>query len=275
MSKIMVYKSDTDGKLFEDINKYRIHLKKLAKQRRVEKNITFHLKEKNAFIKNMCDEIGSVKELVEFIVNNQKWFITNGRLSSFDKLPENIKIDDLAISSGYDDESGIPSLRWNNHVGNTHCAPIGKKTNWGGRVEGEPRSYHGWNAVITFSVTLNSRHSLSSEMFKGTPLNMGSGGTGKGSNGYRYTMDLFAVDFKKMAYGELLNDFISGNELDLDRVSYVLKTSKKYIDWDSEVFLNMVNYIYDKNPILGAEILKEKLEHGITRVDKLGCRLKI
>jgi len=56
----------------------------------------------------------------------------------------NIEIKDLSLRLNFTD------------VSNSHGAPIGKKTNWGGRDPDEPRSYLGWQGQI-YCVVLDKR----------------------------------------------------------------------------------------------------------------------
>lgn len=279
MSKITAYKSDTDGRIFEHLKDYQAHLKQLAKARREEKQRAAYKAGKIAFMKNMCEEIKSPEELVTFIKDNQEWFITNGLEKRYWTDSERKKegknkytLKEVTITAGYDDKSGISSLRWSNAVPNSHKAPMGKKTNWGGREKNEPRNYPGWNGVLRFSFTEDSRN-LSSELFDGTPINSGSGGGGGES--YQYSLEIFAHDFKKMAYYEMMNDYEKNKKIDKDRINSVLDISNEYVDWNDERFLNIVNDICVREPDYGSELVKNKLERDLPTTTKKKNKLKV
>lgn len=70
MSQVLVWKSDADGKLFEDKKKYQSHLRKLARKIAVTKV------DRELFL-DKIGQVGSIKELEQFIKDNWKWFFAN------------------------------------------------------------------------------------------------------------------------------------------------------------------------------------------------------
>lgn len=216
MSQVLVWKSDRDGKLFEDKLKYTKYLRKLATERQYARKIATQLAARAAFIKRMGDTVTSITELEQFIVANWEWFALNG-ISNYDynhphngtNLPKQHTIVDIAVT-----------LRWSNSVSNTHCCPIGGVTNWGQlkATPDKPKGYPGWSGTMaaTFSVVnkqgKETNHmSCGGSYFRDTTINFGGGG---GSHKIRYGISLFASDFPAMTEArerDLICAKLSGN----------------------------------------------------------------
>ena len=79
MSEVLVFKSDTDGKLFEDKNDYLKHLRKLAAVRIRQKKIDQAQKDREGFLLRM-GQVPSPAALEQFIRDNWDWFIHNGHV---------------------------------------------------------------------------------------------------------------------------------------------------------------------------------------------------
>lgn len=87
---------------------------------------------------------------------------------------------------------------WKDECRITHCAPIGKRTNWG-HDKSLPTSYPGYNGHIHFVMDKDGAGG-SSDIFRQTGINTGSGGGG-GRN-FSYEVTLFADDWPML----ILND---------------------------------------------------------------------
>jgi hypothetical protein len=93
------------------------------------------------------------------------------------------------------------SLIYSDRVSNTHDCPLNGVTNWSGRDTFEdgtikPRGYPGFNGTIIFK-TSHEPLSFSSNIFKGTGINTGSGGGG--NNIYRFSVRMFLDDWPGIA----------------------------------------------------------------------------
>ena len=203
MSQVLVWKSDTDGKLFEDKAKYQKHLRALATQRAQGRRIAKAEAEREAFITRMGATVKSIDELEKFIHDNWEWFFANGMKHALwrcDKKPRN---QHKLVSIKFD-------VRWSDSVSNSHRCPRGGVTNWdqsANRKKGLnlPEGYPGWTGNVKFTVDAGmSAHKhkpykydgYGADYFNGTIVGTGSGGGGGQS--YSYHVELFASDFPAM-----------------------------------------------------------------------------
>ena len=205
MSKVMVWKSDTDGKLFEDKANYTKHLRKLAAERQAQRKIEKMEAERESFIQQM-GQVESISALNKFIKDNWSWFWANGakhehfRYSNRSALPIHEYVDVSIIST-----------QWVENLSNSHSCPRTGKTNWGGyeSKNGVPRGYPGWHGRINIKVKPPmSGHKKDPYMLQGwgssyfdrTIINTGGGGGGVGTDiqSYSYDVNLWAADFPVM-----------------------------------------------------------------------------
>ena len=214
MSQVLVWKSDADGKLFEDKKKYQSHLRKLAAQRQQARKIAATKVDRELFL-DKIGQVGSIKELEQFIKDNWKWFFANG-LSRNDWRRRSKAYethDHVEVSFGW--------ARWSDSVSNSHRCPRNGVTNWGGRDVGAPRGYPGWTGQIKIHVRTPEKtyrkekyyeDGFGSDYFDRTPIGTGSGGGGGCKNGvtsYSYSVELFAADFPVMAENRQKAEFLS------------------------------------------------------------------
>jgi hypothetical protein len=199
MSKVLVWKSDSDGHLFEDQQKYVKHLRKLARERIKIRKIAKMNAIRLEFIKIM-GQVKSFTDLEKFIKDNWSWFFHNG-LSH--QLWGNVRrtrtehqLDTITITG-----------EWTPMLSNSHNCPIGGVTNWGGSPD-KPRGYPGWKCrmacriktgAYTFRKMKFFEDMLGSDYFTETTLNTGTGSGGspndKGVSMCQYSLNLFADDF--------------------------------------------------------------------------------
>lgn len=201
MSQVMVWKSDADGKLFEDKAKYQKHLRKLAGERRQQKKLVQQALEREDFLTRM-GQVGSMEELNQFIKDNWKWFFINGlRRNQWrhdrkaEKLHEFVDVQ-------------LHGMSWRDFIGNTHSCPRNGVENF--RQSGDkPKGYAGWYGRITIKVRPPMRKyrgkeyikdGWGSDYFADTLINTGSGGGGGGAEwkSYSYDVTLWADDFPVM-----------------------------------------------------------------------------
>ena len=201
MSRVMVWKSDTDGELFEDKVKYRKHLRKIANERRKQRKLAQQALDREAFIIRMR-QVGSMDELNKFIKDNWQWFFLNGyarnmwrRGCKTEKLHEFVDVQ-------------LHGMSWRNHIGNTHSCPRNGVKNFM-QKEDKPKGYAGWYGRITIKVRPPMakyrgkeymKDGWGSDYFANTPINTGSGGGGGGTEwkSYSYDVTLWADDFPVM-----------------------------------------------------------------------------
>lgn len=191
MSQVLVWKSDADGKLFEDKKKYSNHLRKLAAKRREEKKIEQYQSAREQFF-TVMGNVANFDELQEFIKSNWDQFRANGAShNQWRKSKANNK-DDQLISLA------LHEVYFKECLSNSHNAPRhGGVQNWDTRAkhnEGKPVGYPGWRCRITYSVTNSS--GFGSDYFRDTPINTGSGGGGDKS--LSYDVNIWAADFPVM-----------------------------------------------------------------------------
>lgn len=201
MSQVMVWKSDADGKLFEDKVKYQKHLRKLAAERRRQKQIAQQAVEREAFLDRM-GQVASIDELNQFIKDNWQWFFLNGyarntwrRDRKTEKLHEFVDV-------------RIHDISWRDRIGNTHSCPRNGVENF--MQEGDkPKGYAGWYGRISIKVRPAMekyrgkeylKDGWGSDYFNDTPIKTGSGGGGGGTEwkSYSYDVTLWADDFPVM-----------------------------------------------------------------------------
>jgi len=204
---IMVWKSDADGKLFEDKKKYQLHLRKLAGARRAEKKVKQMEAEREQFLEKM-GQVESIDALNRFIKDNWNWFWANGAQHDFYRWPQQGK---AAPFHEYYDVSIIEAY-WKESLSNSHSCPRSGVQNFDTRSDynkGKPTSYPGWQARINIKVRPPmSKHKKDpymhdgwgSSYFENTIINTGSGGGGGGKDykSYSYDCKLWAADFPVM-----------------------------------------------------------------------------
>lgn len=200
MSRVMVWKSDADGKLFEDKAKYTAHLRKLGRERLRLRKAKLAADMRDDFLDRMGQEVTSQESLEQFIKDNWDWFFSNGYQNGW-RAQSNEVHEYVEVS--------FEGLRWSETLSNSHSCPRGGVTNWGGRdsfSDGtpKPRCYPGWGGRINIRVrtpfvTKNRQaDGFGSDYFKYTPIHTGTGGGGGIKDGvtkYSYDVKLWADDF--------------------------------------------------------------------------------
>lgn len=208
MSIITCYKSDADGKLFEDKKKYQAHLRKLASARRSEKKVEQMEAERDAFL-DLMGQVKSVDELNQFIKDNWRWFWANGAQHDFYKWSSN-KGKPAEFHEYH--EITISDLYFKEDLSNSHSSPRKGVQNFDTRADynkGKPTGYPGWSGRINIKVKPPmSKHKKDpymhdgwgSSYFENTTICTGSGGGGGGKDfkSYSYDIKIWAADFPVM-----------------------------------------------------------------------------
>lgn len=210
MSVITCFKSDVDGKLFEDKKKYQAHLRKLASARLAEKKVAQMEAERELFLDKM-GQVKNIDELNQFIKDNWRWFWANGAQHDFYKWSSN---KGKAAEFHEYHEITISDLYFKEDLSNSHSCPRKGVQNFDTRAsynKGKPTGYPGWSGRINIKVKPPmSKHKKDpymhdgwgSSYFENTTINTGSGGGG-GNNknqyvSYSYDVKLWAADFPVM-----------------------------------------------------------------------------
>jgi hypothetical protein len=206
MTIIQAYKSDTDGKLFENKAKYIKHLRKLAGVRLQKKHEAKLFAMREEFFDKM-GQVSSMDELNQFIKDNWKWFWANGaRRQSWRYTTTEHEFHEYV-------EVKICRIAWIETVRNSHSCPRKGVQNFDTNAEynkGKPTSYPGWYGSIIIRVRppkykykgVEHLHvGWGSDYFRDTPINTGTGGGGGDKEGfveYSYDLRLYAADFPVM-----------------------------------------------------------------------------
>lgn len=152
MSQITVWKCDQTGKLFEDVNKYKGHLSKLARERNTKRKLMVADAVANQKWNELYECEQSIEQWRDMVIANQDMFWAEaargdkhdwsivGKTHSRKKDAVVCPIPELLEFTEF-------SVRWNPQVSNSHSAPHNGVTCWSSREaeDGRPRSYPGWS----------------------------------------------------------------------------------------------------------------------------------
>lgn len=158
MSIITAYKSDTDGKIFEDKAKYTAHLRKLARHRNAQKRLQIAEAAKDAAWAELYEREQSIDNWCQMVIDNQHLFWAEaaagdpydwdcvGKKHGRSKNAMIVPVPKL-LKITHD-------LRWSDMVSNSHSCPVGGVTCWSSREaeDGRPRGYPGWQGQIEWLV---------------------------------------------------------------------------------------------------------------------------
>lgn len=251
MSVITAYKSDTDGFIFEHFKDYQKHLKTLSKERLEAKKKVHKETSRVDFLKPLY-EARNLKEIRQFILDNQEFFIQNsigvfGKKMSKGDLSKKI-VDIQFYTSNPNYKSFPPSkkngLKWDNKVSNYFSAPAGEKTNWGGFNKNYTTGFPGWKGAVQFITNFEC-----SNILKETGLHISTGNSSDEDNKivHTYALEVFAQDFKNMAYHDFLThaSLSTANQpITHERISFILENCACYIDLKSKEFKKFMKDIY-------------------------------
>jgi len=160
----------------------------------------------------------SFEKLIDWVELNSEFFLKNALGNRNEKLFDKIR-DDFWIRITY------LNLNWSESVSNSHTAPHTGETNWGGRKPNAPRGYPGWAGEIEFQLS-HDLPSFSSDLFRGTRINTGTG-SGVGENRFGYGTEFFADDWpaitarrETMKSWNAVGHTANGNKIQLGTARY-------------------------------------------------------
>jgi len=190
--RIEVWKCARTGALFEEVIDYRRHLCKLAAVRQFKRNRIARLAKADEVLHGRLN-LRSFEEIAQWLEDNGRLLLERQlvhRAHEFrmrntkGKIPKDFEFKDITFSE----------MRWRDHCSNSHSAPKGKKTNWGGK-KGIPTGYPGFRGRIRFF--LSGYPDSSSNILDDTAIYTGSGGGG----GYvSYDVTLFAEEWPMLTF---------------------------------------------------------------------------
>ena len=221
---ITAYKSEADGKIFEDKAKYQAHLRKLARHRLAQKKLTIAKEAKDAAWAELYEREQSIDDWMQMVIDNQHLFwaeaaegdpydwqnvgkkISRGKNAMVMPVPKVLKI--------------THDLRWDDSVSNSHSCPHNGVTCWSSNEakDGRPRGYPGWTGRIVWLVEWPKEFDgiyLGSDLFSRGTFRTGrqraNTGTGGGGGGHfnrefntwcqkpSYDFKIFAADWPGLA----------------------------------------------------------------------------
>lgn len=219
MSQVLVWKSDADGKLFEDKKKYQTHLRKLAAKRREVRKIEEVERGREEFL-NRMGQVDNVDELNQFIKDNWAWFFANGISDQWHDPRKHHEFHEFVDVS-------VKDMRFGNYA-NTHSCPRNGGVQNFMQKDGAPKKYPGWRGRIDIKVkpgmykykgATYMRDGFGSSYFNKTGICTGSGGGGSGDGfkSYSYDVKIWAADFPVMWERQSRHDWISLENRDRER----------------------------------------------------------
>jgi hypothetical protein len=196
MAQIICWKSEADGKIFEDKSKYQAHLRKLARHRLAQKKLVIAEAEKDRIWAELYEREQSLDDWMQMVIDNQHLFWAEaaaGDPHDWERVGKKVGRGKNAIVMPVPKVLKIThSLRWSDMVSNSHSCPHNGVTCWSSREakDGRPQGYPGWTGHIEWLVEwpkeLEGMY-LGSDLFaRGTfrtgrqRANTGSGGGGGG-----------------------------------------------------------------------------------------------
>lgn len=149
---ITAYKSEADGKIFEDKKKYQNHLRRLARHRLEQKKLMIASQQADAVWAELYEREQSLEDWAQMVIDEQDLFWAEAarhRPDAWERVGK-------APSRGRGPAMPCPellkfttfSMSWSDSVSNSHSCPHNGVENWAGRVDGAPRGYPGWTGRI-------------------------------------------------------------------------------------------------------------------------------
>ena len=229
MAQIVAWKSDTDGKIFEDKAKYQKHLRKLARHRLAQRKLAVNESEIDAVWAELYEREQSIEDWFQMVINNQHLFWAESAAGN----PLDWERVGKPWNSRRKDSPVVPmpklleftkiNMRWGDWISNSHSCPHNGVTNWGYKEKFEdgtpkPAGYPGWEGHVEWLVEWPAEFDgiyLGSKLFAHGTFRTGRQrahtGTGGGSGSHfnqkhqthcqrpGYEFRLYAADWPGMA----------------------------------------------------------------------------
>ena len=224
MTQIICWKSDTDGKIFEDKTKYQAHLRKLARHRLEQRKLQIAELEADALWAELYEREQSLEDWTQMVIDNQHLFwaeAAKGDPEDWERVGKKLGRGKNAANLPMPEVLSINMrLHWSDSVSNSHSCPHNGVTCWGREEakDGRPQGYPGWTGHIEWLVKWPKDFDgiyLGSDLFSRGTFRSGRQrahtGTGGGGGGHfnkefntycqkpGYDFKLFAADWPGMA----------------------------------------------------------------------------
>jgi len=225
MSIITAYKSDADGKIFEDKSKYTAHLRKLARHCNAQRKLQIAESAKDALWAELYEREQSIDDWCQMVIDYQELFWAEAALGDpydWQNVGKKISRSKNAMVVPMPKVLKIEhSLRWDDSVSNSHSCPHNGVTCWSSNEarDGRPRGYPGWAGRIDWLVEWPKEFDgiyLGSDLFSRGTFRTGrqraNTGTGGGGGGHfnkefntwcqrpSYDFKIFAADWPGLAH---------------------------------------------------------------------------
>jgi hypothetical protein len=170
---ITAYKSEADGKIFEDKKKYQNHLRKLARVRRTRQQLEVEETLKDRIWNELYECEQSVEQWRDMVIANQDLFWAEAAKSDpYDWKVVGTTRKGVVCPVPRLLEFTTFDMRWSDSVSNSHSCPHNGMTNWGGYNTdlGAPNGYPGWQGRADWIVAWPKEFDgiyLGSDLFKG------------------------------------------------------------------------------------------------------------
>ena len=159
MSIITAYKSDADGKIFEDKAKYTAHIRKLARHRLAQKKLKIAESEKDAVWAELYEREQSIDDWFQMVIDNQHLFWAEaaaGDPHDWDQVGKKSGRGKNAIVMPVPKVLKIThNMSWSDSVSNSHSCPHDGVTNWSpswNKDKTVPTGYPGWTGHVEWLV---------------------------------------------------------------------------------------------------------------------------
>ena len=179
MAVIQVWKCLRTGKLFESKAAYKKHRKALLPEVKQELNTARQLRKFAPIWQEISSVEQDVHQFLAVVVENQAVFWAQARATNrHEFLGYSRKL--VVLPDPIVVKLEATHAQWRDSCSNTHAAPAGGVTNWGGAAD-KPRGYPGIVGSITLVVSVPAEfasHYHATTIFKTAKIHTGSGGGG-------------------------------------------------------------------------------------------------
>lgn len=210
MSRVLVWRSDADGKLFEDKKKYQSHLRKLARRRREQKKFQLEKQQAHDAWQRLYNLEIDISQWPQMVIDNQKLFWDAASKTAFHDWDQVGKRKSRGVVLPCPEllEFTVFRVSWSDMVSNTHSCPHDGVPNWDGRAQlpdGSlaPRGYPGWSGRIEWIVKWPKEFDgmyLGSDLFRGYYRGPQRAYTGTGGGGHSYFEQKHKCNVQKFGY---------------------------------------------------------------------------
>ncbi|RYD73919.1 MAG: hypothetical protein EOP84_20750, partial [Verrucomicrobiaceae bacterium] len=172
MPRVTAWHCPHTGKLFLHQSEYTTHLAKLAKKRATARKLAKVRREFDKTIRDFQMSCFEFEDIERWIMANTEVLFT--QVDNFHRRDHRGKLRECPKIT----EFRLINMRYNVLCSNTHAAPKGKKTNWGGHESPEvPRGYPGWRGSVEYRTS--DFMAWDSRAWKAAGIHTGSGGGGE------------------------------------------------------------------------------------------------